>query len=162
LTRGRVPLNLKSKNKISPEYWGWSAYEESTVIFMDGEHLTGVLDKSQFGATAFGLVHSCYELYSADIAGQFLSILGRMFTAYVQRCGFSCRMDDLHLTPEGDKERRLLMENNKNIGKRAAFEYVGMKHVADMPNIDKGPKILSKFNMLIFYINNFIYYNAKL
>ncbi|CAB5372246.1 unnamed protein product [Rhizophagus irregularis] len=137
LTRGRVPLNLKSKNKISAGYWGWSASEEDTVIFMDGEHLTGVLDKSQFGATAFGLVHSCYELYSADIAGQFLSILGRMFTAYVQRCGFSCRLDDLHLTPEGDEERRLLMENNRNIGKRTAFEYVGMNHVAELPNVDK-------------------------
>ncbi|GES96144.1 DNA-directed RNA polymerase I complex large subunit Nuc1 [Rhizophagus clarus] len=142
LTRGLVPLNLKSKNKISAKYWGWSASEENTVIFMDGEHLTGVLDKSQFGATAFGLVHSCYELYSAGIAGQFLSILGRMFTAYVQRCGFSCRMDDLRLTPEGDEERRLLMENNKNIGKRTAFEYVGMNHVADLPNVDKDFKVM--------------------
>jgi DNA-directed RNA polymerase I subunit RPA1 len=150
LTRGRVPLNLKSKNKISAGYWGWSASEEDTVIFMDGEHLTGVLDKSQFGATAFGLVHSCYELYSADIAGQFLSILGRMFTAYVQRCGFSCRMDDLHLTPEGDEERRLLMENNRNIGKRTAFEYVGMNHVAELPNVDKGSKVSVKFNSLFF------------
>ncbi|CAI2200566.1 2036_t:CDS:2, partial [Funneliformis geosporum] len=77
LTRGRAPLNLKSKNKISAKYWGWSASEEDTVIFMDGEHLTGVLDKSQIGNTSFGLVHSCYELYSADIAGQFLSTLGR-------------------------------------------------------------------------------------
>ncbi len=141
LTRGRAPLNLKSKNKISAKYWGWNASEEDTVIFMNGEHLTGVLDKSQFGATAFGLVHSCYELYSADIAGQFLSILGRLFTAYIQRRGFSCRMDDLRLSPEGDTERKILMENNTNIGKRAAFEYVGMKHVvdkSDLPNVDKG------------------------
>ncbi|RIA84105.1 DNA-directed RNA polymerase I complex large subunit Nuc1 [Glomus cerebriforme] len=137
LTRDRVPLNLKSKNKVSAEYWGWSASEEDTVIFMDGEHLTGVLDKSQFGATAFGLVHSCYELYSADIAGQLLSVLGRLFTAYVQRYGFSCRMDDLHLTPEGDEERRLLMEKNADIGKRTAFEYVGMSHVVDLPSVDK-------------------------
>ena len=115
LTRSRVPLNLKSKNKVSAKYWGWSASEEDTVIFMDGEHLTGVLDQSQVGAKAFGLVHSCYELYSANIAGQLLSTLGRLFTAYVQKCGFSCRMDDLHLTPEGDKERRLLMENNADI-----------------------------------------------
>jgi DNA-directed RNA polymerase I subunit RPA1 len=154
LTRGCVPLNLKSKNKVSAKYWGWSASEEDTVIFMDGELLTGVLDQSQVGAKAFGLVHSCYELYSANIAGQFLSILGRLFTAYVQKRGFSCRMDDLHLTSEGDEERRLLMENNTNIGTRTAFEYVGMSHVVDkseLPSVNKG----SKFPLLFKYCSLF-------
>ncbi|CAI2195225.1 10942_t:CDS:10, partial [Funneliformis geosporum] len=44
------------------------------------------------------------------------------------------------LTPEGDIERKMLMENNTDIGKWAAFEYIGMKHVldkSDLPNVDK-------------------------
>ncbi|CAG8520133.1 425_t:CDS:10 [Acaulospora morrowiae] len=128
------PLNLVSQNKISSNYWGWSASEEETVIFMDGDFLTGVLDKSQFGATAFGLIHSCYELYSADIAGQLLSVLGRLFTAYAQRRGFSCRMDDLRLTSEGDKWRKELMNNNVELGKTVCFDYVGIENTVKNKN----------------------------
>ena len=32
------------------------------VIFCQGELMCGVLDKSQFGASQYGLVHSCYEV----------------------------------------------------------------------------------------------------
>ncbi|CAG8469432.1 8106_t:CDS:10, partial [Cetraspora pellucida] len=140
LTVGLVPLNLRSKTKISAKYWGWCAPEEETVIFIDGDFLTGVLDKSQIGDSAFGLVHSCYELYSADVTGQFLSVMGRLFTIYMQRYGFSCRMDDLRLTPEGDQERKELMNNNMDLGKIAAFDYVGLGNSVentDLPSVDK-------------------------
>ncbi|CAG8558273.1 11893_t:CDS:10 [Diversispora eburnea] len=126
LTIGYAPLNLTSKNKVSNKYWGWSAMEEDTVIFLNGELLTGVLDKSQIGATSYGLIHSCYELYSADIAGQLLSILGRLFTCYIQQKGFSCRMDDLRLNPEGDKGRKELLNDNHELGKEASWEFVGI------------------------------------
>ncbi|CAI2200000.1 638_t:CDS:2, partial [Funneliformis geosporum] len=49
-------------------------------------------------------------------------------------------MDDLRLTPEGDIDRKMLMENNTDIGKWAAFEYIRMKHVldkSDLSNVDK-------------------------
>ncbi|KAF0467412.1 beta and beta-prime subunits of DNA dependent RNA-polymerase [Gigaspora margarita] len=140
LTIGLVPLNLRSKTKISSKYWGWSAPEEETVIFIDGDFLTGILDKSQIGDSAFGLVHSCYELYSANITGQFLSVMGRLFTTYMQRYGFSCRMDDLRLIPEGDQERKKLMNRNADIGKIAAFEYIGLDKIVenvDLPSMDK-------------------------
>ena len=32
------------------------------MIIRDGQLLTGVLDKAHYGATAFGLVHCCYEV----------------------------------------------------------------------------------------------------
>lgn len=32
------------------------------IIFRKGEFLCGTLDKSQFGPSQFGLVHSCYEV----------------------------------------------------------------------------------------------------
>ena len=34
------------------------------VIFREGQLLSGVLDKSQFGASQFGFVHSCYEVFN--------------------------------------------------------------------------------------------------
>jgi DNA-directed RNA polymerase I subunit RPA1 len=46
-----------------------------------------VLDKSQFGASAFGLVHAVYELHGAQTAGLLLSTLSRLFTIYGQQTG---------------------------------------------------------------------------
>jgi len=89
---------------------------------MDGELLTGVLDKSSFGASDYGLVHSVYELYGADIAGKLLGILSRLFTKFLQHRAFTCRMDDLTLTPDGDAERRDLLEKGKNLGTQGAIE----------------------------------------
>jgi DNA-directed RNA polymerase I subunit RPA1 len=103
LSIGKPSLNLKSNAKVGGKYWGPDGSEEATVLFMDGELLTGVLDKSQFGATAYGMVHSVYEIYGPESAGVLLSILGRLFTKFTQFHGFTCRMDDLRLTPEGDQ-----------------------------------------------------------
>ncbi|KAJ3414278.1 hypothetical protein HDV05_006807 [Chytridiales sp. JEL 0842] len=127
LTYDRVPLNMKSKSKIPAKSWGGAAPEEQDVMFMNGELLTGILDKSQFGASAHGLVHAVYEVYGPPYAGRLLSILGRLFTTYLQfYVGFSCRMDDLRLTEEGDKVRKELIAKSKNIGKDASAEYVGL------------------------------------
>jgi hypothetical protein len=66
---------------------------------------------------------------------------------------FSCHMNDLRLSPEGDIERRLLMENNTDIGKFTVFEYVGMKHIvdkSDLPNVDKGFKVFILFQNIRF------------
>jgi hypothetical protein len=69
--------------------------EEDRVIIRDGELLTGILDKKQFGAKPYGLVHACFEVYGPDVAGKLLSCLGRLFTRFNQYFGFTCRMDDL-------------------------------------------------------------------
>jgi DNA-directed RNA polymerase I subunit RPA1 len=90
---------------------------------------------------------SCYELYGSNIAGQLLSILGRLFTKYVQMIGFTCRMDDLQrrynkqLTsahflpnshqPEGDKWRRDLINGGENFGRETAREYAGLGDTPD-------------------------------
>jgi DNA-directed RNA polymerase I subunit RPA1 len=49
-----------------------------------GELICGVLDKNQFGATAYGLVHASQELYGPDVAGNLLTALGRLFTCFLQ------------------------------------------------------------------------------
>ena len=98
LTRGKKQLNLDSKSQVPGKSWSVLQAvdtEEGQVIVRDGELLTGILDKKQFGAKAYGLVHACYEVYGPDTAGQLLTALGRLFTRYVQTIGFTCRMDDL-------------------------------------------------------------------
>ncbi|KAJ3269980.1 hypothetical protein HDV01_000743 [Terramyces sp. JEL0728] len=128
----RSRLNLISKSRIPAKQWGPTAPEEQQVIIMDGDLLTGILDKSQFGASGNGLVHAIYEVYGPPYAGKLLSILGRLFTAYLQSVGFSCRMDDLLLTPEGDKVRRDLINSASKIGYEASSEYVNQKNVKNI------------------------------
>ncbi|KAL0949316.1 hypothetical protein HGRIS_009392 [Hohenbuehelia grisea] len=114
-------LNLRAKTKTPGHLWG-SASSEDKVIFMDGELLCGVLDKAAFGASEYGLVHSVYELYGADIAGRLLGILSRLFTKFLQHRAFTCRMDDLTLTPEGNAKRAELIREGKNLGTEGAIE----------------------------------------
>src|ERR1700733_5448263 len=89
---------------------------------MDGELLSGVLDKSAFGASDFGLVHSVYELYGADTAGCLLGVLSRLFTKFLQHRAFTCRMDDLALTGEGNEDRADILRKGANLGSEAAIE----------------------------------------
>lgn len=146
LTYGKEPLNMTSKARIPAKSWGGSAPEEQTVLLLDGELMTGVLDKSQFGASAHGVTHAIYEVYGPAYAARLLSIFGRLFTAYMQLRGFSCRMDDLRLTDEGDKIRKDLINTSTHIGDEAGAEFVGL--------VDKNGKPLgtsksSKFRNLM-------------
>lgn len=126
---GQQPLNLLSKAKISPQEWGRGkgrgqmpkdtimtesevcchGYYKSTgsdgggmwqVVFRGGQLLCGVLDKSQFGASQFGFVHSCQELYGGGVANQLLSALGCLFTTFLQLHGFTLGVEDILVTPE--------------------------------------------------------------
>ncbi|KAI9293532.1 beta and beta-prime subunits of DNA dependent RNA-polymerase [Neoconidiobolus thromboides FSU 785] len=127
LTRKFEPINLESKCRVPARYWDKSAPEEGKVIFVQGEYITGCLDKNQFGASSYGLVHAVYELYGAITAGKLLSILGRLFTKYCQHRGFTCRMDDLGLTPIGDKWRRDIISESTGAGQEATIGYIGLK-----------------------------------
>lgn len=124
-------LNLKAKTKVPGGLFGKDSKEDQ-VLFMDGELLCGILDKAAFGASDYGLVHSVYELYGADIAGKLLGILSRLFTKFLQHRAFTCRMDDLILTPEGDKERRKLIQAGRNLGTEGAIE--------NFPSLSNVPK----------------------
>lgn len=118
-------MNLKSKNKIKNEYWGEHS-TENEVIFKNGELVCGILDKSQYGAADHGLVHSIHEIYGSHTAGQLLSVLGRLFTRYITSVGFTCGMDDLHLTAEGDAWRKEILQNASEVGRKAAAEVTNL------------------------------------
>ncbi|KAI9026955.1 hypothetical protein DFJ74DRAFT_704381 [Hyaloraphidium curvatum] len=122
ITATHKPLNLVSKARVSAKYWH-GAPEEERVEFMDGELLTGVLDKNQFGASADGVVHAVYEVYGARYAGKLLTVLGRLFTTYLQHRGFTCGIDDLRLTGDGDKKRRSILSQAPERGREAALEF---------------------------------------
>ncbi|KAF8272487.1 RNA polymerase I largest subunit [Lactarius quietus] len=114
-------LNLNAKAKVPSAAWGKGSSEDQ-VIFMNGELLCGTLDKSAFGASDFGLVHSVYELYGADVAGRLLGILGRLFTKFLQHRAFTCRIDDLALADKGNAKRAELLRAGENLGTEGAMD----------------------------------------
>lgn len=118
-------LNFTCKAKVPGSAWGVHTVEEM-VLFVDGELLTGVIDKAQIGASPYGLVHSVFELYGATVAGKLLSILSRILTKYLQSRAFTCRMDDLLLTEKGNADRRAMLQGVNEKGLDAALEYVGL------------------------------------
>ncbi|TRM68131.1 hypothetical protein BD626DRAFT_555014 [Schizophyllum amplum] len=125
-----VGITLNAKTKVPGKLWG-NASKEDKVVFVEGELLCGVLDKAAFGASEYGIVHSVYELYGADVAGRLLGVLSRLFTKFLQHRAFTCRMDDLILTPTGDAKRREILTKNKELGTEAAMEnFPSLKNVS--------------------------------
>ncbi|KAM0755051.1 DNA-directed RNA polymerase [Meredithblackwellia eburnea MCA 4105] len=122
---GANGINFSCKAKVPGSSWGVHSAEE-TVLFVDGELLTGVIDKAQIGASPFGLVHSVHELYGAESAGKLLSILSRLLTKHLQSRAFTCRMDDLILTSAGNADRRAMLATVNEKGLDAALDYVGL------------------------------------
>ncbi|KAI3404092.2 RPA190 [Candida oxycetoniae] len=127
-------VNLVCKNKIKNDYWGQGS-NENQVIFQNGELLSGILDKSQYGASQFGIVHSLHEIYGPDVAGKALSILGRLFTNFNTMYALTCGMDDLRLTNDGNVWRDDILKKSVDIGRVAATEVTNLSE--DTPNNDK-------------------------
>ena len=123
----RAGLNMTGKSSTSASSWG-SGSEEQDVIFKDGELLCGILDKAQLGPSAGGLIHSIHELYGHIIAGKLLSILGRLLTRFLNMRAWTCGMDDLYLTREGDTKRREKLTETARIGQETAEKYVTLDH----------------------------------
>jgi len=95
------------------------------VIIKNGYLCTGVLEKSQFGSSQFGLVHAMVELYSPEIGGLLLGALGRLFSRYLQEKGMTCGMDDLLITPEAEKERQKILAECRAAAMQVSAEMVG-------------------------------------
>jgi DNA-directed RNA polymerase I subunit RPA1 len=119
-------LTLFSKAKVPGDRW-YEGCEEGEVIFHKGYLACGILDKNQIGPTEFGFVHSVYEVYGPAAAGRLLSILGRLLTKLLHMRAHTCGMDDLRLTPEGNKQRRETLDKSHVVGRELAVEYVGLK-----------------------------------
>lgn len=118
LTDGLPQLNMDSKAKTPAVAFG-EDWEEHEVLIRQGELLRGVLDKSAFGATPFGLVHCVQELYGPTAAGSLLTSFGRLFVNYLQLSGHTCGVEDLTLTSQAEEKRADLIRASVTKGHRA-------------------------------------------
>ncbi|KAK0705179.1 hypothetical protein B0H67DRAFT_649536 [Lasiosphaeris hirsuta] len=120
-------LWMNGSSSVKARAWGASAIEEGTVMFRDGEFVSGILDKSQLGPSGGGLIHAIHEVYGPSSAGKLLSSMGRLLTRYLAMIAFTCGMDDLRMTPQGEADRREKLKAAADIGLRVAAKYVSLE-----------------------------------
>ena len=116
-------LTLLGKSQTPGDRWG-SGSEEGVVVFKDGELLCGILDKAHLGPTNGGFIHSIYEAYGHTIAGKLLSVLGRLLTKLLHMRAFSCGMEDIVLTQNGEIVRQEKLREAEAVGREVALKYV--------------------------------------
>ncbi|CAK9825352.1 DNA-directed RNA polymerase I subunit RPA1 [Anthophora retusa] len=124
-------INLTASAKINAKQWQvekarrWKCgtefsdpktMSEAEVIIRNGELLCGVLDKTHYGATPFGLVHCIFELYGGTCSTKLLSAFGKLFQAALQRNGFTLGIEDILLLKKADKKRKEIISNCRKIG----------------------------------------------
>ncbi|KAL7624443.1 hypothetical protein AAE478_006008 [Parahypoxylon ruwenzoriense] len=131
-------LWLAGKSSIKPKAWG-NFVEEGDVLFSDGEFISGILDKSQLGPSAGGFIHSIHEIWGPETAAKLLSCLGRLLTRFLNMRAFSCGMDDLRLTSEGERDRKEKLQGANNIGLEVAAKFVSL---GDRPDVTSTDSIL--------------------
>ncbi|XP_063994065.1 DNA-directed RNA polymerase I subunit RPA1 [Diachasmimorpha longicaudata] len=140
IPRGKARINLKAGAKISAKSWEQQTprkwihgrefldplmMSEADVVIRNGELLSGVLDKTHYGATPYGLIHCMYELYGGLCSSKVLSALGKVFQTHLQGCGFTLGIEDILVLPESDEKRRKIIEKSRKIGddvQKAALE----------------------------------------
>ncbi|OMJ28106.1 DNA-directed RNA polymerase I subunit rpa1 [Smittium culicis] len=127
LTYGMSQPNIRSKTKVQAKFWGKGGLEEGEVYILNGELLTGIVDSSQFGSSEYGLVHAIYELYGAGTASKLLGMLSRLFVCYLQHTGFSCSIDDLRLTSDGEHDRKNIIKSGADFGKEVVTAFTGLE-----------------------------------
>ncbi|KAF2272221.1 DNA-directed RNA polymeras-like protein I subunit [Westerdykella ornata] len=116
-------LTMTSRCQTSSKLWGPNS-EEGDVIIKDGEFLCGILDKSQIGPAGGGLVNGVYETFGHTVAGRVLSIMGRLLTKLLHMRAFSCGVEDLILTEEGEQARLRELKEAEKVGFEVASKYV--------------------------------------
>ncbi|KAL2755848.1 hypothetical protein ACRALDRAFT_1050875 [Sodiomyces alcalophilus JCM 7366] len=117
---------MSGRTQVPAERWGANS-EEGAVLFQNGHFIHGILDKAHLGPSSGGLVHAIHEVHGPAIAGKLLSAMGRLLTRYLSMCAFSCGMDDLRLTPEGEKARVEVLKQAEDIGLEVAAKYVSLE-----------------------------------
>ncbi|KAF2835733.1 DNA-directed RNA polymerase I subunit RPA1 [Patellaria atrata CBS 101060] len=135
---GQMGLNLTSKSSTAADRWTVNGNEEGIVIFSDGEMMTGILDKKQIGPADNSIIHAVYETYGHTIAGRLLSVLGRLLTKLLHMRAFSCGVEDLILTGEGEFKRRQTLQDADHLGLRVGIKYVSLTKenpVSDDPEL---------------------------
>ncbi|CAK7238444.1 hypothetical protein SEUCBS140593_010694 [Sporothrix eucalyptigena] len=133
-------LWMSGKSQVPENRWG-SHKEEGMVEFRDSVLISGILDKAHLGPSSGGFIHAVHEVYGPSVAGKVLSCMGRLLTRLLNMQAFTCGMDDLRLTPEGEANRTRELRAAQDAGLQVAAAYISLK---DQAPTDKDPELLRR------------------
>jgi DNA-directed RNA polymerase I subunit RPA1 len=119
-TRDQLPLTMAAKCKTPAAATG-----DDRMHIWRNHLITGVVDKSMFGK--HGLLHIFHELYGADRTSIFTASLSRLFTAFLQRHGFTCGISDVLLLARAEASRQELLESADGRALQAAANFVNIQ-----------------------------------
>ncbi|KAK8134889.1 DNA-directed RNA polymerase [Apiospora sp. TS-2023a] len=139
-------LWMTGKTSLPASRWG-AKTEEGKVLFQDGEFIHGILDKAHLGPSGGGFIHAIHETWGPETAAKLLSCMGRLLTRYLAMRAFSCGMDDLRLTPEGEANRKKELAAASSIGLKAAAKYVSLDENEDISPTD--PLLLERLEAVM-------------
>mmetsp|Transcript_89860 Transcript_89860/g.155545 ORF Transcript_89860/g.155545 Transcript_89860/m.155545 type:complete len:1820 (-) Transcript_89860:78-5537(-) len=128
-------IAFDSKSKTPGDIWNGKLdgdKEEATVVMKGTELLMGVLDKSQFGASDFGMMHIIFELVGPKAVGMVLASMARLFTSYLQMRGFTCAFADLLLTDRTETLRKGLIAKSRRTAQDIMTDWLA-KHEIKLP-----------------------------
>lgn len=126
IPEGKEPFNLTANSKIPAQAWQsekprvvLNTMSEADVIIRQGELLSGILDKTHYGSTPYGLVHCTYELYGGIYATKLLNAFGKLFINFLKTEGFTLGVHDILIQTKPDKKRTKIIKESRNVGKLA-------------------------------------------
>lgn len=137
IPNGRPAPSLNIKSKIGPKILGikpeFEKLSDCHVIIRQGELVTGFMDKSNVGATQYGLVHTCYELYGGETSSALMSAFARLSTWYLQFYeGFTLGIADIIVEDDANDDRRKSILESLTVGPDSAKEALGL--TGDVPD----------------------------
>jgi DNA-directed RNA polymerase I subunit RPA1 len=119
-TRDQLPLTMAAKCKTPAAATG-----DAQMHIWRNHLVAGVVDKAMFGK--HGLLHIFHELYGADRTSIFTASLSRLFTAFLQRHGFTCGISDVLLLRTAEASRQELLDTADGRALHAAANFVNVK-----------------------------------
>lgn len=101
---------------------------ESEVVISSGELLQGIIDKASIGASHYGLVHICYELYGGAVSGNLLTSFSRLATNYLQyHIALTLGIHDILVVDAANKKRRKMMVKSEKVGDGAVIDALSIE-----------------------------------
>ena len=119
-TRDQLPLTMAAKCKTPT-----AAIGDDSMLIWRNQLMAGVVDKSMFGK--HGLLHVFHELYGPDRTSIFTASLSRLFTAFLQRHGFTCGISDVLLLADAEASRQELLDSADGRALQAAADFVNVQ-----------------------------------
>lgn len=132
---------LDIKSKISPKILNiakeFEKLSDCHVIIRNGELHVGYMDKSNVGATQYGLIHTCYELYGGETSSALMSAFARLSTWYLQLYeGFTLGIGDILVEDEANRDRFELIQDSLVVGPDSAKEALGLTGEVDEEKLE--------------------------